>query len=807
MLSSEANAEQGSDLKTAFLRHLPERIGGIEDNWNALVTESWDPTKLARLFLRIQDLAGQTGKHGLIQVSQAVYSLEQYFRDLLQSGQRPSDTQQSEFKSLIQSLKSVVGESRQNQNGEILQSIGNTTPLYYLRVSDSLAPGLAGALESLDCSVTGFRREDDMLKGMDSLMPAAIILDAQLLNSIDGLKVRLNKLKVEKGSALPLTVISSSSKLDIRLQAMRSGAVAFFVPPLDIGAVAARIKQLAAPEKKKTYRIMIVDDDPSQADFAAAILRKADMETCTVTEPLQVLNTLEAFRPDLILMDLYMPDADGMELTSIIREQNEFVGVPIVFVSGEQDTDKQLDALSVGGDDFIAKPIRPKHLMSTIKNRVQRARALQKQVSVHTARDPITGLFNRRYFFERLDKTLASNNPHPVARGILYANLDNKEHIQQQIGIGQTDALMAEIGAQIAKAAEPQDVCARTDDNGFAIIAKRPLNQNIANLGNALVQTIGSINFDNAPQGSRPTISMGLCLVEAAPDDASGLLGRAENAARHAAELGGNRLFVHGSASPKVGSQQTEIHVDPVSLLQEALREDSFQVLFQPFVDLRDKRSENYQMTLRLRTEEGDQLGPADFMPAAQKAGLNGDIDQWLVGRALDVLDERRQSGDAVRLAVALSNESLRDTDQVEWLRNEFRKRLLVGTGLILEFNLIDVAGDLKGSKAKVEALKSMGVSVCLDRFGHNDASYKITQFLGAEYVKVGEKMLLVDSSTTITLIKRVHQIGARVIVPRVDDPKMIGQHWLSGADFVQGNAIQRPTEATDYDFSGSAPV
>ncbi len=125
-----------------------------------------------------------------------------------------------------------------------------------------------------------------------------------------------------------------------------------------------------------------------------------------------------------------------------------------------------------------------------------------------------------------------------------------------------------------------------------------------------------------------------------------------------------------------------------------------------------------------------------------------------------------------------------------------------MGTGLILQFNLVELAQDLKHARLMIEEFKSMGVAVCLGRFGHNDASYKILNYLGADYVKVVEKLLTADPRITASLVQRVHSLNARVIVPRVDDPKQIGEHWLSGADFVQGNAIQRPLENPDYEFS-----
>ncbi len=799
MMMSGSVAQQGSDLKQAFLRHLPERIGAIEDNWNGLVSSGWNKGKLNQLFLRIQDLAGAAGKFGLIQVSESVYSLEQYFRALSVSHDPPAAEQAAEIEALIRSLKAVADDVKRPVADTLLKPQGNKTRIFFLRFSDTLAPGLGGALESMHCEVGRFQRVDDLMAALREQMPDAVVVDAQMLPNLHPLTETLAQRK-KTGDAPPMTVISNSSKLDIRLNAMRAGAAAFFVSPIDTQAVAARIKQMATPDSKKAFRIMIVDDDPSQADFAAAILRKADMETCTVTEPLQVLNTLDAFRPDLILMDLYMPDADGMELTSIIREQNEFIGMPIIFVSGEQDADKQLDALSVGGDDFIAKPIRPRHLIATIQNRVRRARALQGQTSQQSARDPVTGLFTQRHFYERLDNAVASNTPNPQARCVMYLNLDRIEEIREDIGIGQGDALLAEVGSLIANLSEPQDVCARIGDNSFALMAKRPLNKNLIELAQSLVQEVANHRFSGVAAELQPSISLGLCFFDMAPDDASGLMNRANMASRLARKAGGNRMEIHGTGRDGAGAAAEP--KDTLTLLKEALANDSFQVLFQPFIDLRDKNSENYQMILRLRNEQGDQLSAAEFLPTAQQHGLLLDLDRWLASQALDAIGERRQAGTEVSLLINQSAAVLNDNGIVEWLKDALRRRLLVGTGLILEFNLVDLAQDLKRARLMIQDFKSMGVAVCLGRFGHNDASYKILNYLGADYVKVVEKLLGADSRIIASLVQRVHALKARVIVPRVDDPRQIGEHWLSGADFVQGNAIQRPHEQPDYDFS-----
>ena len=120
-----------------------------------------------------------------------------------------------------------------------------------------------------------------------------------------------------------------------------------------------RVAELLDADTTDPFRVLIVEDDRSQAIFAESILRKAGMNTAAVTDPLAALDRLEGFNPELILMDLYMPNCSGMELTAIIREREAFINTPIVFLSGEHDQEKHFEALNAGGDDFLSKRSGP----------------------------------------------------------------------------------------------------------------------------------------------------------------------------------------------------------------------------------------------------------------------------------------------------------------------------------------------------------------------------------------------------------------------------------------------------------------
>ncbi|MCR6495339.1 response regulator [Thermomonas sp. S9] len=167
------------------------------------------------------------------------------------------------------------------------------------------------------------------------------------------------------------------------------------------------------------YRVLIVEDDRSQAVFAEAILRGAGMQVEVVAVPERVLEAVERFDPDLVLMDLHLPGTSGTALTRQIRALSRFEHTPVVFLTGDQDPERQLEVLEQGGDDFILKPVRPRHLIVAVQSRVRRARALRSslQAPAESDRHPVTGLHTRPALMKALSAQLASGAPGGTAAG------------------------------------------------------------------------------------------------------------------------------------------------------------------------------------------------------------------------------------------------------------------------------------------------------------------------------------------------------------------------------------------------------
>jgi DNA-binding response OmpR family regulator len=177
---------------------------------------------------------------------------------------------------------------------------------------------------------------------------------------------------------LPIVFISNRDDLKTRISAARAGGDAYLLKPIIVGNLIDKLDLLINNvSAQDPYRVLIVDDDPELASYNALLLEEAGMKTMIITDPLKVMSPLIDFNPDLILMDMYMPGCNGLELAKVIRQIESHVSIPIVFLSSETNINKQLAAMSMGGDDFLTKPIQPDHLISSVRTRAERMRIIR----------------------------------------------------------------------------------------------------------------------------------------------------------------------------------------------------------------------------------------------------------------------------------------------------------------------------------------------------------------------------------------------------------------------------------------------
>ncbi len=192
--------------------------------------------------------------------------------------------------------------------------------------------------------------------------PEALLVETQLALALSELLDRLSP-KIPGIGQLPIVAFASPDDPQPRLHAALAGADLYaeaFEDPL----LASRLRHLLAEYGREPYRVLIVDDDLSTGLLCQAILQRAGIEAELATDADSARSAMRKQVPDLVLMDLQLPGESGLALTASFRDARGALVLPIVFLSGEDGEDVRFDALRAGGDDYLIKPVRPRHLIS-----------------------------------------------------------------------------------------------------------------------------------------------------------------------------------------------------------------------------------------------------------------------------------------------------------------------------------------------------------------------------------------------------------------------------------------------------------
>jgi diguanylate cyclase (GGDEF)-like protein len=318
---------------------------------------------------------------------------------------------------------------------------------------------LAAQIGYYGYAVQIFNQLETMLTTARSAAPAAAIMDIGFLKQEP--QPDLSALQ-----SCALFFLSGQGDMETRLLAARAGGHAFFTRPVDTGVLIDQLDQLIVHQDTIPYRILIVDDSFVQASVNAAHLRRAGMETEIVSDPLAIMSPLADFNPDLILLDMYMPTCTGMELARIIRQMEAFVSVPLVFLSAETDRGKQLEAVGLGGDDFLTKPIKPDHLIAAVTSRVERYRNL-RTLMLH---DSLTGLFNHTTIKERLLQEYKRAVRQTTLLSFAMLDLDHFKAINDNYGHSAGDRVLKSLAHLLIKRLRNTDIVGRYGGEEFAIV-------------------------------------------------------------------------------------------------------------------------------------------------------------------------------------------------------------------------------------------------------------------------------------------------------------------------------------------------
>ncbi|MGM0554257.1 MAG: response regulator [Pseudomonadota bacterium] len=368
------------ELQRQFAATLPGRLEALRAQYQSLRLSDWQPAEGQALYHQIHSLTGSAGTFGMESVSAAARELEVRLKAIVDAGVAPDgDTWAAvgaELTRIEQLLQSRLGDSAPGLTPPRVTPSLERAPRVYLVEDDAeQAAYLAEALGEDGYQVRVFTSLDDFRAAFgEEATPDAIVLDMIFDEGDAAGAALLAELQVGRESGPPVVFTSVRDDIEARLAAYQAGASRYLLKPVDPAALIDLLDALTGRMPAQPYRVLLVDDDPWLLEAESSVLRAAGMTVQALDQPLETLEALDAFRPDVVVLDVYMPDIRGPELATVVRERDDYLNLPIVFLSAESDMNLQLEALQLGGDDFLVKPVKAEHLVAVVTARARRAR-------------------------------------------------------------------------------------------------------------------------------------------------------------------------------------------------------------------------------------------------------------------------------------------------------------------------------------------------------------------------------------------------------------------------------------------------
>ncbi len=557
---------------------------------------------------------------------------------------------------------------------------------------------------------------------------------------------------------------------------------------------AASVPSTDAAGDDTPYRVLIVEDNRSQALFAQSVLHGAGMQAFVQMDADGVQQAIAEHRPDLILMDLHMPGLDGMRLTAMIRQQPHQQLLPIVFLTGEADPDRQFEVLDCGADDVLVKPIRPRHLVAAVANRIRRNRmqAQGRGDAGPLLNNPETGLPTRHNVMQQLETALAEKQP----GGLMFVEIASALGLRERYGYASFERLMVQAGQRLSKALQPH-LLARLNDNSFLLLARGLDEAAVTALASQVRDALSAQPFAVREEESVfLRCAVGYANLSQGLADADAGLEAVERTALQA-RLANNGVAAYVSEN----AAQNKEHL--------ALLEGQLELAYQPIVAVAGSDTAQYQVLLRLRQGNGTLLSAGQVIPAAEAAGRIADLDQQVVEHALGLLHRYQFATPPMRLFVSQSLRTLARGAYADWLLAALQERQIPGKGLVIDVRLSDALVHAVSLQQFCARLMPVGVQFCLSQFEPGDEAEALLTQLPLGFVRVASRYAGSHANQKLRdelrgIIDKAHRANLQIIGQQIEDPQAAAAMWMGGVDFIQGNVVQRAGNELNFDFQNA---
>ncbi|MCL4811960.1 MAG: diguanylate cyclase [Vicinamibacteraceae bacterium] len=549
------------ELTAEFLAGGPARVSALQAATDRLAALPHDLPALAELRRLFHSLAGAGATYGVERLSTLAREGEALCLEVAEGETRPPQAI-DEWRRLVREIAAAFVEAASRTGGAPAPGFATpggpvtalvspadgrkahgSRPFFDIVVVDpdeTVGRRVARLMAHDGVRIRNAASAAEARRAFDEAIPDGVLVDLQLPDG-PGYGV-IEDLRSRPGGDEPAVVIVSLTGdfLD-QAEAIHAGADACFDTPVDWDEVAHKLSHLLERSVADVPRVLIVEDDPANAVYARTILEAVGYEVRVCDRPRHFNETLATFRPDLILMDIVLPEFNGFDLTRFVRQDNQYATLPIIFLTSETEVQARIQTVKAGGDDFLLKPVNPSLLIANVAARLERARFLKTLLN----RDGLTRLLTHTSFMEQAQALMAQKRRHDTGpASLVMLDIDHFKTVNDTYGHQAGDRVLQTLSTTLRRHLRRSDVLGRYGGEEFGILLDTLSENEAARLMLRLLDEFGRTDH-RAPDGTtfRATFSAGVAELLPSYTDLERWIQAADAALYGAKRTGRNRVL------------------------------------------------------------------------------------------------------------------------------------------------------------------------------------------------------------------------------------------------------------------------